>query len=91
MHYDVVEPRLGEDVRCRVIKHRAPNGALRHAVEGRVLEVAEVIKRRAPNGALRLKTGVGGHGLVGVIKNRAPNGAFRLSDIRFSVTVTIQP
>ena len=37
-----------------VIKHRAPNGALRQAAGPVVGAVSGVIKHRAPNGALRL-------------------------------------
>ena len=63
-----------------VIKHRAPNGALRLKSEALVDLVQRVIKHRAPNGALRL----GGFSYntdvtKGVIKHRAPNGALRLA------------
>ena len=66
--------------RCAVIKHRAPNGALRlcsASSDDKILLV--VIKHRAPNGALR-RFDEGLHVLDGgveVIKHRAPNGALR--------------
>ena len=44
---------------CKVRKHRAPKGALRHVVDGSlpVILVHDVRKHRAPNGALRLDKG----------------------------------
>ena len=64
-----------------VIKHRAPNGALRPLIQlSRLarLNVA-VIKHRAPNGALRRVEGGEPWGDLRehVIKHRAPNGALR--------------
>ena len=62
----------------RVIKHRAPNGALRlHEGLHRRREVAAAIKHQAPNGALRLVGHDGESDRAHVIKHRAPNGALR--------------
>ena len=67
--------------RCAVIKHRAPNGALRRFDEGlHVLDGGvEVIKHRAPNGALRPPRARSRNrtSYRSVIKHRAPNGALR--------------
>ena len=64
--------------RRTVIKHRAPNGALRLFEGYTVGGLTDVIKHRAPNGALRLEhMGIPMRLLVWVIKHRAPNGALR--------------
>ena len=75
------EPGRGE---CRVvsfvIKHRAPNGALRHQRLSTHNCIRGCHKAPSANGALRLERGELAVERLGcVIKHRAPNGALRLS------------
>ena len=72
----------------RVIKHRAPNGALKRCCSrsGSGNRRPRVIKHRAPNGALKPLTRRSEGYAVTVIKHRAPNGA-----LKPLVTMSLKP